>query len=136
MRLSVIKYILLFSAVILAGCATMDDNHRINSLANTTLHYRNAIRWGLYDVADNLRGAAESEDKPRNIERLKTVKVTCYKAVHKEMSEDGNEATQMVEITYYHTDQMVEKTLIDKQVWKYNSEKKAWYLQSVLPEFK
>ena len=52
MRLSIIIFFLLFFAVILVGCATMGDKHRINSLATTTDNYRNAIRWGLYDVAD------------------------------------------------------------------------------------
>ena len=136
MRLSVIKYFLLISVVILAGCATMDGNHRMNSLTTTTDNYRNAIRWGLYDVADNLRGVEESENQSRELERLKKINVTSYKSVHKDMSDDGNEAKQTVEIKYYHTDYMVEKVLIDKQVWKYDSEKKAWHLQSGLPEFK
>ena len=136
MKPSIIKYILLFSALILAGCSTMDDNHRFSSLSNTTLHYRNAIRWGLYDVADSLRGVETSDKTSENIKRLKKIKVTGYKSVHKKMSEDGKEAEEMVEIKYYHTDQMVEKTIIDKQVWKYNSEMKAWHLQSGLPKFK
>ncbi|GBE41068.1 hypothetical protein BMS3Bbin09_00957 [bacterium BMS3Bbin09] len=136
MRLSVIKYFLLIPAVLLSGCATMDNNHRINSLDTTTANYRNAIRWGLYDVADNLRGAEGSEKNSRKLEKLKKIQVTGYKSVHKDISDDGKEAKQTVEIKYYHEDQMVEKTLIDMQVWKYNSEKKAWYLQSGLPEFK
>lgn len=136
MRFSVTNYLLLFTALILAGCASMDDNHRINSLDSATYNYRSAIRWGLYDVADSLRGADSTEEPSAKIEEFKKIKVTGYNTLFMKLSDDKKEAKQTVEITYYHTDRMIEKKIIDKQVWKYNTEKKAWYLESGLPEFK
>ena len=96
----------------------MNDKDRINSLTAATDNYRNTIRWG------------------QNIEKLNKIKVTTYKSIHKELSDDGNEAKQTVEIKYYNIDHMIEKTIIDKQLWKYDPDKKTWRLKSRLPEFK
>ena len=135
MRLSAIKYFLLIATIILAGCATTEEDKRMETLSKTTDQYRIAIRWGLYETADNLREAGGNKDNSA-VERLKKIKVTAYKSVYRDVSKDGTEAKHVIEIKYYHTDYMVEKTIIDKQLWKYNSDTKTWHLQGGLPEFK
>ena len=135
MRFSTIKFFLIIVAIILAGCATTEKDKRMEILSKTTDNYRNAIRWGLYETANNLREAGSNKDRS-DLERLKKIKVTAYKSVHQDVSEDGNEAKDVIEIKYYNIDYMVEKTIIDKQLWKYNSDKKTWHLQGGLPEFK
>ena len=135
MRLSFIRNCLIIAAVILVGCATTKKDTRMDALSITADKYQSAIRWGLYDIADNLREAGGVIDNS-TIERLKKIKVTEYKSIHKDVSKDGTEAKYVIEIKYYNIDYMLEKTLIDKQVWKYDPEKKAWSLQSGLPEFK
>jgi phage major head subunit gpT-like protein len=136
MKLTVIKNFILISAVVLAGCAGLGNDERMTSLDATTDNYRNAIRWGLYDVADKLRPADDSGKKSPDLERLKKIRVTDYKSVNKDISEDGTEARQTVEIRYYHMDYMIEKVLIDKQLWKYDPKTKMWHLKSGLPDFK
>lgn len=135
MRFSIIRHFLIIAAIILAGCATAEKDTRMDALNNTTDNYRNAIRWGLYDIADNLTEADGNKDNS-NLERLKKIKVTDYKTVRQDVSEDGKEAKHIVEIKYYHIDYMIEKTIIDRQVWKYNTEKKTWHLQGGLPDLK
>ena len=135
MKPSVIKHIIIIAAIILAGCATIEKDLRIEILSITTDNYRNAILWRLYEVANNLREESGDKDSS-NIERLKKIKVTAYKSVHRDISEDGTEAEDIIEIKYYNIDYMVEKTIIDKQVWKYDSDKKSWDIQGGLPEFK
>jgi hypothetical protein len=135
MRFSTIKFFLILVAIILAGCATTEKDKRMEILSITTDNYRNAIRWGLYETANNLREAGSNNDRS-SLEKLKKIKVTAYKSVHQDVSENGNEAKNIIEIKYYNVDYMVEKTIIDKQLWKYNSDKKTWHLQGGLPEFK
>jgi len=135
MKLSLIKCFLIITAIILAGCATTEKDTRIEILSKITDNYRSAIRWGLYDTADNLREVSGDKDRS-NLEKLKKIKVTAYKSVHRDVSEDGTEAKDVIEIKYFHIDYMIEKTIIDKQVWKYDSDKKTWHLQGGLPEFK
>ena len=135
MKLSTIKFLLLLTAIILAGCATAEKDMRMEALRKTTNIYRNAIRWGLYETANNMREAGDNKNSS-NLERLKKIKVTAYKTVHRDVSEDGSEANEVIEIKYYDIDYMVEKTIIDKQLWKYNSDNKSWHLQGGLPEFK
>ncbi len=134
MKLNITKYFMILIVVLLAGCETMGK--RADLLEITTDNYHNAIRWGLFNVAENFRAADGSEKHATDFERLRKIKVTAYKSVNKQFSEDGKEARQTVEIRYYHKDYMVEKVLIDKQLWKYDSKKKEWRLQSGLPDFK
>ena len=46
------------------------------------------------------------------------------------------QAMQAIGIRYYHTERLKEKSLVDRQKWKYDEEDKTWYLESGLPDFK
>ena len=41
-----------------------------------------------------------------------------------------------VRIRYYHDDTLSLGTLIDNQIWKYDADKKTWYITTPLPSFK
>ncbi len=62
--------------------------------------------------------------------------MTSYELISRNISKDKLLARQTVEIKYYNLDSMIEKTLIDAQVWEYNREEKTWLLQNGLPDFK
>jgi len=135
MRHSAITYFLLLTAIIVAGCATIEEEKRMETLSKTTEKYRSAIRWRLYETAENLTETSDNTEHS-DLDRLKKIKVTAYKTVKKNISDDGTEARQTIEIKYFHTDYLVEKTIIDKQLWKYDPGQNRWHLQSGLPEFK
>lgn len=71
-----------------------------------------------------------------NLKKLRKTKVTSYELLDREISKDKLLARQSVEIKYYKLDSMIEKTLIDTQVWEYDREEKTWRLQGGLPDFK
>jgi hypothetical protein len=97
--------------------------------------YEQALILGKYEVANGFRKEQASENKTLNFESLKKIKVTSYELRALKVSKDKSLVNQTVEIKYFHLDYLIEKTIIDKQRWKYNSAEKRWYLQSDLPDF-
>ena len=72
--------------------------------------------------------AAESD-------QFKKIRVTSYEPSKRKLSKDNLEAHQTVEIKYYFTNQMIERILIDTQIWRYDPEDERWYLHGNFPEF-
>ncbi len=70
-----------------------------------------------------------------DIEALERVKVTSYDMLSLRTFQNELRVEQTVKIKYYHVDQLLEKTLIDKQMWEY-APSGAWLLLSGLPDFK
>ena len=112
----------------------MGEDKRLQTLDKTTINYRNSIRFGLYETVNNMLVAGSEKDNA-SLEKLKKIKVTAYKSLHQELSASVTEARHTIEIQYFNIDYMIEKTLIDNQVWKYDKDLKAWHLQSGLPKF-
>jgi hypothetical protein len=109
---------------------------RLSSLESTSKAYGQAIRWGEYQVASSFVRTQGTDGESPNLKKLEKIKVISYKPTERNTSEDKLQAHQAVEIKYYNTDYLIEKTLIDKQLWEYDTKQKAWYLQSALPDFK
>jgi len=117
--------------VVLSGCATLAEKEKAEALDETTTKYGTALRFGYIDVA---RSFIRSPEK--SMGDLSGIKITSYEIVGKELSADKLQAQQVVEIQYYYTDNLIEKTLQDVQIWKYDVSKERWYLHSGLPVFK
>ena len=120
----------------LAGCATIEEKKRANSLKNTTRHYENTIRWAEFGQASHFINHEEVEDPGPDPAILKRTKVTAYDVLNTLIKEDSSEAYIQVEIRYYNEDTMSENTLTDRQTWKYDPEAGQWYLASPLPAFR
>ena len=130
------KYVLSLCILLLVGCATYQGLSRLSSLESTSKAYDKAMRWGEYQLASSFIKTQETDGQSLDLKKLENIKITSYKPIEKNTSEDKLQAHQTVEIKYYNTDYLIEKTLIDKQLWEYDEEQKAWYLQSALPDFK
>ena len=130
------KYVLSLCVLLLVGCTTFQGLSRLSSLESTSKAYGKAIRWGEYQVANRFIKTQETDRQSPNLKKLEKIKVTSYEPMEINTSEDKLQAHQTVEIKYYNTDYLIEKTLIDKQLWEYDAKQKAWYLQGALPDFK
>jgi hypothetical protein len=123
-----------FCIAILAGCASISEMQQMDQFNKAASSYEKALRWGDWAAAGSL---VETEDRGMDyqaIEELKQIKVTSYEVNELVMSKNPLQVKQTVEIQYYHMHRMVEKTLIDKQVWAYRGEG-GWRLVSGLPPF-
>ena len=126
--------ILVFFVAIVSACASVEDSKKTITLDSATRQYERAIRWGEYEAAVSLR--RDSTVTHADIDHLKTVKVTAYEQVRQTDSADRSETVIEVKISYYNEYTMKEKTIFDKQSWKYDPEKKSWYITSPMPDFK
>ena len=130
------KYVLSLCVLLLVGCTTVQGLSRLSSLESTSEAYEKAMRWGEYQVASSFIKTQETHGESPNLKKLEKIKITSYKPMERNTSDDKLQAHQTVEIKYYNTDYLIEKTIVDKQLWEYDEEQKAWYLQSALPDFK
>lgn len=121
----------LLTSLLLGACATAD---RLDALNQTLRAYEKAIRWAKFDIAYSFR-KWDADEQPRLPARLKNVRVTGYEVGNSRFDEKTMTTTQFVTIRYYNTDTLRERSLEDKQRWKYFPEPKRWYLLSDLPDF-
>ncbi len=129
------KCVLSFCVLLLIGCTTFAVRKQQEQFEIASHVYEQALLLGKYEVANGFRKEQASGNKPLNFERLRKIKVTSYELRAIKVTKDKSLVNQTVEIKYYHLDYLIEKTIIDKQRWKYNSVEKRWYLQSGLPDF-
>jgi hypothetical protein len=118
------------------GCTGLQEKCRLAQFEDISSSYEHAIRWGQYDVAKGFRKKQETDHEAWRIDKLDKIRVTSYELLSSNSSEDKLRVHQAVKIRYFNADQMIEKTLIDKQLWEYDDTEKAWYLQSGLPDFR
>jgi hypothetical protein len=60
--------------------------------------------------------------------------VTQYTIRSVNVIEDGMAATQVVEIKLFNTNQGLERTIIDEQLWRWDENSQRWRLHSPLPD--
>ncbi len=130
------KYILSLCVMLLVGCATFVERQRLDSFESTSRSYGEALLWEQYYVANRFRKVRGTEQQEPNFKKLKKIQVTSYELLDRDTSEDKLQVQQIVEIKYYNINYLIEKTLIDKQLWEYDATEKTWRLQGCLPNFK
>jgi hypothetical protein len=124
--------------LLLLGCSAVEklkEKTRMDRFADTTKSYGQAIRWQQWYVA---RAFVKDPEVAAlsDVDALKKFQVISYDLIDADVSDDKAEAVQAIGIRYYHTERLKEKSLVDRQVWKYDEEDKTWYLHSGLPDFK
>ena len=128
------KYILHLYLLFLVGCASLEKRPELFEAA--TFKYENAIRWGYYELANDFIKVEGTDHKTPDFDKLQEIKVTSYELLKNRIAENELQAYQTVEIKYYNTNDLIEKTLIDKQFWEFDREHKKWFLKSGFPELK
>jgi hypothetical protein len=112
----------------------MNGQKRLDELETTTNAYEMAIRWGKFESAMRFLAPSAMPDDSY-LRTIGMIRISSFEVLQRELSDDGLEASQIVEIGYYYIDRLIEKKLIDRQVWKYDRAKKKWVLHSGLPRF-
>ncbi len=118
--------------LLLAGCAT--KQHSRDLLHVTLYDYSGAIRW------NNFAGAAalldpklEQPVKAIDMKRYEQVQVTGYDVRGSEMPTPET-YNQVVEIRLINRHTQAERSIVDKQRWRYDAEARQWWLTSGLPD--
>ena len=133
---NMVKYVLGLCVLFVVGCTGLQEKCRLAQFEEVSSSYEHAIRWGHYDAAKGFKQKQGRDHEAEDVDRLDKIRVTSYELLGSDPSEDTLQVHQAVKIRYYHADEMIEKTLIDKQQWEYDDTEKAWYLQTGLPDFR
>ncbi|WP_233839941.1 hypothetical protein [Dyella sp. 2HG41-7] len=126
--------IVLSTTLLLAGCAS---DKRNDALTHTMIEYANAVRWDGFEAAEQFVDPKVREKHPLtdlDRARFKQVQVSGYDDGNGPMASGENEVRQVVQIdlTNVHTQSV--RTIVDHQVWHYDTEKNRWWLESGIPD--
>jgi len=132
--LAISLFTLLFS-----GCATYSKMNQMKKFEQISNNYETAIRWADFETASYLRKSDMAAKDPMDFDCLERVKVISYELKQIAPIEAEKiviQIHQAVEVKYYKVDDLVQRTLTDRQVWEYDEEKESWFLMSKFPDFK
>lgn len=115
-----------------AGCAAQQRAARLEAVQ---LQYRDAIRWGAFEIATTF--VDDAIVPPGDLQRFKGLRVTGYEVLtHQTLdSMRGQRVKTMVKIDYYHQETPVVRSVTDVQEWQYRESDRRWLLRSGLPQF-
>lgn len=124
---------LLALLVLVSACGNSNvQNARRNALSE----YGAAIRWGEFDRAQDFVDPIWREEHPitdLDRERFKYMQVSGYEVKHATATDDGLQQT--VEIRVINKLTQTERTLTDRQTWRWDEAGKRLWLMSGLPDF-
>ena len=115
-----------------AGCGVGSQNDLRD---NALFAYAGAIRWGHIDDAWSMvdpEYARRHPMTPLERERFEQVQVTGYQVKSSEMVSE-NELLQLVEIRLINRHTQAERTLQDRQTWRWDPQARRWWLATGLP---
>ena len=124
----------LFIVLVLTSCASLEKDRRAMGLEAATNAYQSALRWGDFDAAMGLL-APELRSDEELPQGLTDLRVTRYEVVQPPVIRADDSATQTVNIEYLFEYNQILRRLTDRQVWRWDEQEKAWWLQSGLPAF-
>lgn len=118
------------------GCATIKEFGKMDKFEETSSAYEHAIRWSDFDFAAAFLDPSEKKPDRLGQSIVKNVKVTDYRVRKTAVSQDESQVVQIVEISYYRTDNVVVNKIMDHQLWEWDPEKSQWYIKTGFPHFK
>lgn len=124
---------ILLALAVLAGCASAV---RDESLRVALYNYSAAVRWNEIGQAAGFLDPQLQESKPFTVadrERWSQVQVTRYVEGPQSLDPDGN-VRQTVQVEVADRDTQAVRTIIDRQVWRYDAAAKKWWLTTGLPD--
>lgn len=124
----------LLGVLLLAGCAT---DQRASALTQTLNAYASAVRWGDMASARQFVDPAIRSAHPLSAldrQRYEQVKVSEYDEGAGPVPDGPDEVKQSVHIGLINVHTQTERSIVDHQRWRYDPEKKHWWLMSGLPD--
>lgn len=133
-KISRILLVILLLVFSLAGCIPPQLE---KSRSEAFRQYEIIVRWSQWDAAADFIAPEYLAEHPISrlqMDRLRLFRVTQYTIRSVNVIEDGMAATQVVEVKMFNTNQGLERTIIDEQMWRYEEASQRWRLHSPLPD--
>ncbi len=128
--------VFLIALVLLLASAPALAKSREKILTETLRTYAATIRWGSIEQAETFVDPEYRAAHPLTqleLDRYKQVRFTNYNDTAPVPVND-NEVRQTVEIGIVNIHTQEARSIIDRQVWKYDKKAKVWLLSSGLPD--
>ena len=131
--------IAVLSTGLAAACADMSMQHMQSKetiLEDTLKNYAATIRWGDMLQAQAFVDPAYRQAHPLSdldMQRYRQVQVTAYND-QPAAPLNENEIAQTVEIGLVNVNTQAARSIIDRQVWRYDEKQKHWWLMTGLPD--
>lgn len=129
------RLLVLFALMLMlpAGCGVGSQNDLRD---NALFAYAGAIRWGHIDDAWSMVDPDYAREHPMTAldrERFEQIQVTGYQVKGSEMLSE-NEMLQLVEIRLINKHTQAERTVQDRQRWRWDPQLRRWWLTTGLPK--
>jgi hypothetical protein len=134
LRLIQASVLVLIIAVALIGCAAIAEQSRMTRFEKMSQRYKELVLLSEFEAAYKFVDT-ENTIEDINLDALKNIKVTDYALKSHHISDDKLGINQSVEIEYHWLNIYKVRTILDKQIWKYDEERDTWVLQTGLPRF-
>ncbi len=119
-------------ATLLAACTS--GPIYLSKIEDILSLYGTAIRWGDFEKAQTFQAPAKRTHL--DLDWLKNIHVASYDIINQKESQGGHIHEVTVKIRYFIESEGVEKTLTDKQLWRYDEDSEKLTLESDLPAFR
>ena len=123
-------------SLFILGCATIKEFGKMDKFAETSKAYEHAIRWSDFDFAVSFLDPSKEKPDLLGESIVKNIKVTDYRIRKTVISQDESQVVLIVQVSYYRTDNVVVNTIMDHQLWEWDSENSHWFLKTGFPQFK
>ena len=128
---------LTLSLLFVASLVACVPNQVEKSRSEAFRQYETIVRWSQWDAAADFISPEYLEENPitrLQMERLRLFRVTNYTIRSVNILDEGMSATQVVEIRLFNTNQGLERSIIDEQLWRYDEAGQRWRLHTGLPD--
>jgi hypothetical protein len=130
-----VRPIALAGALLIGGCAAVSGNEQ-KLLDETLESYASVIRWGNIQEAVSFVDPQTLKAHPvsdLDMQRFAQVRIVSYDAQPvRHVGE--HEVRQAVEIGLVNNNTQAARAVVDTQLWRWDAEKKRWWLVSGLPD--
>lgn len=119
-----------------AGCSVVAQR-RTDALNETLNAYASTVRWVGWAQANQFVDPKYREKHPlTDLDRARysQVRVSEYDAGDGPIPVDDNHVRQLVKINLINRHTQTERSIVDRQLWKYDEKTNHWWLESGLPD--
>ncbi len=131
MRKAMIAWIA--ACLLLAGCGGGQQENALLAAQNA---YGSAMRWGEFETAWQRVDPEYREAHPMtelDLERYSQVQISAYRDLDATVLPDGSPA-RLIEIGVINKHTMAERTVRYREEWRWDAEKKTWWVRQGLPD--
>jgi hypothetical protein len=128
------RVLLAAALLLLAACAT--ERGAKNLMQAALYDYSAAIRWNDFAGAATFLDPQSLADHPISavdMKRYEQIQVTGYYVKGSEQTSEG-ELRQVVEIRLVNRHTQAERSVLDRQRWRFDATQQRWLLTSGLPD--